>query len=260
MLVDYHMHTRLADGTGEPIGYAAVALERGIGEICFTEHAPLADRDTDWTMQRSALPEYIDMVRAAQARYPQLSIKLGLEIDYLPGTTAWVRELTAMHPWDFILGSVHFFRDGLPVDRRREDWEGQDVNDRWQEYFALWQEAAQTRLFDSLAHPDLPKKFGLRPTIDPLPLFEWALGVVAANGLAIEVSTAGLRKPCREIYPSVSFLQIANRLGIPVTLGSDSHIAADVGLNFDKAVALLHGCGYRQVCRFNQRQRTLTNL
>lgn len=256
MLLDYHMHTRLTDGMGVPADYAKVALERGLDEIGCSDHAPLGNRDTDWHIKLNDLETYVGWVLDAQQKFPALSIKLGLEVDYIPGREDWIRELAGMHPWDFFLGSVHFIGD-FPIDRSADDWRGQDIDQRWREYFDLWTQAAQSRLFDSLAHPDLPKKFGIRPkTFDYRP----ALRAVAEAGIAIEVSTAGLRKPCREIYPSEEFLRLARQLEIPITFGSDAHIAADTGADFGKAVALARMCGYQKICRFTQRKRDLVPL
>lgn len=256
MLLDYHMHTRLTDGTQEPADYARIAIDRGLDEICCTDHAPLGNRDTDWTMKLADLDVYVGLVRDAQFQFPQISIKLGLEVDFFPGREDWIRELAGMYPWDFILGSVHFIGD-FPVDRSAADWKEQDVDQRWQQYFQLWEQAAATRLFDSLAHPDLPKKFGFHPkAFDCRP----ALRAVQAAGCAIEVSTAGLRKPCREIYPTDEFLRLARQLDIPITFGSDAHIPQDTGVDFNKAVALARRCGYDKLCRFTQRKRELVPL
>lgn len=259
MLIDYHMHTRLTDGIGEPVDYARVAIERGLDEIGCSDHAPLMDRDTDWTLKRADLATYVSWVREAQERFPQLTIKLGLEVDFMPGCEPWVRELAAMYPWDFFLGSVHFIGD-WPVDLSAKNWEGCDVDARWREYFALWKQAASSGLYDALAHPDIPKKFNHRPKSDFTSVYEDALRVVADAGMAIEVSTAGLRKPCREIYPSVEFLKIARRLNIPITFGSDAHLPQETGQDFDKAVALARACGYEQICRFTQRKRVFVPL
>jgi histidinol-phosphatase (PHP family) len=259
MLIDYHMHTELTDGMGRPSDYAAVAIERGLTEIGCSDHAPLADRDTSWTMKKSDLPTYVGWVREAQAQYPQLTIKLGLEVDYIPGCEAWVRELAAMYPWDFFLGSVHWIGN-WPVDATAKDWEGHDVNERWRSYFDLWRLAARSGLYDSLAHPDLPKKFNKRPTVDMKGLFQDALRDVAAAGLSIEVSTGGLRKPCQEIYPSPAFLTMARQLAIPITLGSDAHLPQETGQDFDQSVALARACGYTQICRFTRRKRELVDL
>ncbi len=259
MRLDYHMHTRLTDGVGEPRDYARVAVERGLDEIGFSDHAPWADRETDWTLKKSDLPTYVGWVREAQREFPKLSIKLALEVDYMPGCEPWVRELALMYPWDYFIGGVHYLGD-FPIDRSADDWKGQDVDERWREYFDLWMQAAASRLFDSLAHPDLPKKFGHRSTIHGSAMYQRALRVVADAGVAIEVSTAGLRKPCREIYPSEQFLRIACKLGVPITLGSDAHLPEDVGADFDKAITQAKACGYTQICRFTRRQREFVAL
>jgi histidinol-phosphatase (PHP family) len=259
MLIDYHMHTKLTDGIGIPLDYAKVALERGLDEIGCSDHAPLADRETEWHMKKSDLDTYVNWVREAQAKLPQLTIKLGLEVDFIPGCEPWVRELAAMYPWDFFLGSVHYLGE-FNVDRSAKDWATEDVDARWHEYFDLWTQAAHSRLFDSLAHPDLPKKFNFRPKTDFTKVFEDALCAVAESRCAIEVSTAGLRKPCKEIYPSEVFLKIAHRLNIPITLGSDAHVPQDVGQDFWKAVGLARMCGYDKISRFTLRRRELVKL
>jgi histidinol-phosphatase (PHP family) len=259
MLIDYHMHTELTDGTGRPVDCARVAVERGLDEIGCSDHAPLADRETDWHMKNSDLETYVGWVRDAQAKFPQLPIKLGLEIDFIPGCEDWVRELSVMYPWDFFLGSVHYVGE-FNVDRSAKDWATEDVDARWREYFDVWKQAARSGLFDSLAHPDLPKKFNFRPKTDFTNVFEDALRVVAASNVAIEVSSAGLRKPCKEIYPSEQFLRIAHGLNVPITLGSDAHVPHDVGADFGKAMALARACGYDKLCRFTLRKRDLVKL
>jgi histidinol-phosphatase (PHP family) len=259
MLIDYHMHTKLTDGVGVPLDYAKVALERGLDEIGCADHAPLADRDDEWHMKKSDVETYVNWVREAQAKLPQLTIKLGLEVDFIPGCEEWIRELAAMYPWDFFLGSVHYLGD-FPVDRSAKDWETEDVDARWREYFDVWTKAARSRLFNSLAHPDLPKKFNFRPKTDLTKVYEDALRAVAESDVAIEVSTAGLRKPCKEIYPSEQFLRIAHRLNVPITLGSDAHLPQDVGQAFGKAAALARSCGYDKICRFTLRKRDLVKL
>src|SRR5436309_5289003 len=174
------MHTRLTDGTGMPADYARIALERGLDEIGCSDHAPLGNRDIDWTMKLADLETYVGWVREAQQKFPSLSVKLGLEVDFIPGREDWIRELAGMYPWDFFLGSVHYIGD-FPVDRSAKDWKDQDVAERWRQYFDVWTQAARSRLFDSLAHPDLPKKFGYRPkTFDYRP----ALRAVAEAGVA----------------------------------------------------------------------------
>jgi histidinol-phosphatase (PHP family) len=116
-------------------------------------------------------------------------------------------------------------------------------------------QAAQSGLFDFLAHPDLVKKFGHIPSGDLLPYYREALDAIEASKMAIEVSTAGLRKEVAEIYPSVQFLKEAFRRKIPVLISSDSHAPKEVGHEFQKALSLVKEIGYRELTAFKQRQK-----
>jgi histidinol-phosphatase (PHP family) len=258
MRIDYHLHTRFSDGAGEPRDYAAIAVQRGFDEIGFSDHCPWMFDDA-WHMKAAELPQYIEQIQAAQREFPKLSIKFGLEVDYAPDCESFVRELATKFPWDYFLGSVHYVGD-FGIDSRAEDWKGKDVDQVWLDYFQLWTQAAQSGLYDSLAHPDLPKKFRFLPTTDFTGVFRTALKIAKNSGVAIEVSTAGLRKPCREIYPSKEFLAIAREFEIPVTLGSDAHLADDLGADFDKATALLRDVGYEKVLRFDKRKREFVDF
>jgi histidinol-phosphatase (PHP family) len=75
--------------------------------------------------------------------------------------------------------------------------------------------------------------------------------------VAIEVSTAGLRKPVGEIYPARAFLELAVEAGLPVALSSDAHEPDHLGHRYDEAVKLLEDVGVRELCVFERRQRRL---
>ena len=79
-------------------------------------------------------------------------------------------------------------------------------------------------------------------------------------GAAIEISCAGLRKPCKEIYPSLEFLKLARSFDVPITLGSDAHVPQDVGRDLDKAIELAKAAGYTEFCRFKKRKKILEPL
>lgn len=261
VLCDYHTHTRLTDGQAEPRDYAAAAVDAGVAEIACTDHMPFARKRTDWHMRMEDLPLYVGWVEAARKEFPQLRILLGLELDYLPGLEHELRELQRRCAWDFFLGSVHYIGDwnhDAPDAITR--WRDCDVDLAWAEYFKLMTDAVRTGLYDSMAHPDLVKKFGFRPKRDPTPMFEPFLKACAGTGTAIEVSTAGLHKPCKEIYPSLEMLKLARSLGVSITFGSDSHLPRDVGRDFDKAAALARAAGYSGFCRFWKRKKQFQPL
>jgi len=255
---DYHMHTPLCrHAVGEPVAYARHALEIGLMEIGFSDHSPMPRDDFDnWRMLDRQLDEYVAKVRLAQKEFPQLQIRLALEVDYLPGHEDWIRRLAARHPWDYFIGSVHYVSDSWDIDNpaKLSEWKKRDAFEVWSAYFDRLTLAAESKLFEIIGHCDLPKKFGIRPMQDCRPLYENFLEAVAQAGCAIELNTAGLRKDCKEIYPCRDLLEIAFRKNVPITFGSDAHAPEEVGLNLTEAVALARSVGYTETSRFKLRQ------
>ncbi len=261
---DYHMHTPLCrHATGEPVEYARHAVAVGLDEIGFSDHSPMRQDNFDnWRMNQDQLDEYVEKVRLAQKTFPQLTIRLALEVDYLPGHEDWIRELAARHPWDYFIGSVHYVSDNWDIDNpaKLSEWKHRDAFEVWSAYFDRLTMAAESKLFEIIGHADLPKKFGHRPARDCTPLYERFLAAAKKSGCAIELNTAGLRKDCREIYPSRQILQLAFQKGLPITFGSDAHAPAEVGMNFDEAVQLARDLGYRECCQYAKRKCRLIKL
>jgi histidinol-phosphatase (PHP family) len=255
---DYHMHTPLCrHAAGEPVEYARHALKIGLAEIGFSDHSPMRQDDfDDWRMRNDQLDEYVEKVRQARRDFPQLTIRLALEVDYLPGQEDWILELAARHPWDYLIGSVHYVSDSWAVDNpyKLSEWASRDTFEVWSAYFDRLTWAAESGLFDIIGHADLPKKFGHRPTQNCTPLYERFLAAAKRHHCAIELNTAGLRKDCREIYPSRGFTQLALQNGVPITFGSDAHAPEEVGLGFAEAVQLARQAGYAESVRFERRQ------
>jgi histidinol-phosphatase (PHP family) len=119
---DYHMHTPLCHhATGEPVDYAARAVELDLPEIGFSDHSPMERDDfDDWRMRFDDLDCYVEKVRQAQDRFPRLSIKLALEVDYIPGHEDWIRKLASRHRWDYFIGSVHYVADSWDFDNPKK--------------------------------------------------------------------------------------------------------------------------------------------
>jgi histidinol-phosphatase (PHP family) len=216
----------------------------------------LQDDFDDWRMRLGQLDEYVDSVRKAQRDVPQVAIRLALEVDYMPGQEPWIVELRSRHPWDYFIGSVHYLGEWV-IDHQvqREEWEQRDVWEVWCAYFDRLTMAAESGLFEIIGHPDLPKKFGHRPARDCAPLYERFLKAASGSDCALDVNTAGLRKECREIYPSRRFLELAIREGVPITFGSDAHAPEEVGMDFGEAIRLARSVGYSACIRFAARQR-----
>jgi histidinol-phosphatase (PHP family) len=255
---DYHMHTPLCrHARGEPIEYAKYARKLGFEEIGFSDHSPMLHDDFDnWRMRFDQLDKYVEKIRKVQRDFPQLAIRLALEVDYLPGGEDWIRELAARHPWDYFIGSVHYISDSWAIDdpQKLSEWKNRDSFEVWSVYFERLTKAAESKLFEIIGHVDLPKKFGHRPPQNYAPLYEKFLEAAKKSNCAIELNTAGLRKDCKEIYPSREILQLAFQKGVPITFGSDAHAPEEVGMNFAEAIQLAREVGYRECRRFAQRK------
>jgi histidinol-phosphatase (PHP family) len=256
---DYHMHTPLCrHATGEPVDYARRAVEIGLTEIGFSDHSPMRQDNFDnWRMNLSQLDDYVAKVRLAQKTFPQLTIRLAMEVDYLPGHEDWIRELAARHPWDYFIGSVHYVSDSWAIDdpQKLSEWNKRDSFEVWRIYFERLTMAAESKLFEIIGHADLPKKFGHKPNQNCTPLYEKFLDAARKSGCAIELNTAGLRKECKEIYPSREILKLAFQKGVPITFGSDAHKPEEVGMNFKEAIQMAREAGYKESCRFVKRTR-----
>lgn len=257
MLADLHCHTRRCGHAHGSVGaYVQRAVELGMDAIGFSDHLPFVDReDRTLTMSRDELPAYVREVREVALGADGIEVLLGIEADFIPGTEDAVSALLDDHPFDYVLGSVHVLGDWVfDHPAHLERYESIDVDEFWAEYLATVRAAAATGLFDVLAHPDLAKKFDVRPAADLSGAYEALADTLAEAGMAIEVNTAGLFKPVAEIYPGRGFLELCRGRGIPVTLGSDAHAPDEVGRRFADAVALARDAGYEEAVLFRGRQ------
>ena len=261
---DYHMHTPLCrHAKGEPTELAAHAVKIGLREIGFSDHNPMKRDDFDnWRMRASDLVSYVSKVEQARRAYPSLVIKLALEVDFIPGYEDWVRELASRYNWDYFIGSVHYVSESWDIDNpaRISEWKKREPMEVWTAYFDRLTMAAESGLFEIIGHADLCKKFCFFPKQDCAPLYRKFLEAAKRHDVAIELNTAGLRKDCKEIYPSVQLLRLAAEIGVPITFGSDAHAPEEVGMNLAEAVELARSVGYKEACRFTARKREVVPL
>jgi histidinol-phosphatase (PHP family) len=258
-MIDLHMHTsRCGHATGTVMEYVEAARAAGVATVCFTDHLPMpAPYPQHYSMGHDEIEPYLEDVAVAAAASAETGgpeVLAGIEADWLPEATGHVRAALANHGFDMVLGSVHFlgewaFDDPDLVER----YTGADIDSLWDHYFAEVFDAARSGLFDVLAHPDLIKKFGFMPGIDPGTWYEETALALAEGGCAVEVNTAGLRKPVGEIYPALRLLQACRRRGVLATVGSDAHCPEQVGRGLGVAADLLREAGYDSLVVFRRR-------
>ena len=215
MIVDYHMHLRRPRVAGsEPLDLSVDAVEpfverareRGVDEICFTEHVYYFRQTRGiwflpYHVERCVydLDAYCDAVLEAKRR--GLPVKLGLEVDYVGARQDELAALLEPYPWDLLLGSVHEVLD-VVVDQEPGVWAERSTEEIWRDYVGHLCELARSGHVDVLAHPDLAKIYGQRPPEPVLTeLHEQAATAIADADVAVEISTAGLRKPVGRAVP-----------------------------------------------------------
>ncbi|MCA9401633.1 MAG: histidinol-phosphatase HisJ [Candidatus Omnitrophica bacterium] len=255
--VDYHMHTPLCGhASGEPEEYVQQAIRIGLKEIGFSDHAPMVHRrDPGITMGREQLPLYHQMILDVQKKFSHaISIKVGLETDYVPNFETQTKEIVEGFTYDYVIGSVHYIDEwGFDDPAERERWDRQDIEQVYRSYFSLLRKSALSGMFDYMAHVDLVKKFGHRPQGDVLDEVKKTADVFKETGMVIEINTAGLRKPVGEMYPSLAHLKIYRQAGVPLTFGSDAHQPDHVGKDFQTAKELALAAGYQEYVSLTKR-------
>jgi histidinol-phosphatase (PHP family) len=289
---DYHIHlhphrpTPGAPSMGTyPAGwidrFVETALARGATEVGFTEHLyrcveaePALGRwwETDpdsalgaemaaWigSERNLSLTAYVETVLDAKAR--GLPVRLGLEVDFVPGTEAAVGDLLAGIAFDYLIGSVHwiggwnFMREGAPPEYGRRG-----VRRAFEQYFELEAALAASGLVDVLAHVDVIKRHGHVPDGGLDELYAPVVAAAATSATAIEISSIGLRHTIGELYPAPGFLSRFRDAGVPVTLGSDAHLPEDAAWGLDATIAAARAAGYREYLRFEARRPIPTPL
>jgi histidinol-phosphatase (PHP family) len=252
---DYHSHPqghrvqRYTQALLQP--WVDSARRLGLTDIAFTDH------------DRYHAGIDFDEVDRLREKNPELKIRAGIELDNDPVHSAAGRKWIETH-WDrldFVLGSVHFLDradqmfDSVPDGAAQ--FEGRDIDSMYAGYLRRVREMAATGLIDCLAHLDLIKIHGHRPTAEIGDLINETLDLIRERDLAIELSTAGWRKPVKELYPSDTIIALAIEKGIPFTTASDAHSHAQLGENFPRLAQKMMSFEIREVCTFETHRRIM---
>jgi len=229
--------------------WADSARKFGLTDIAFTDH------------DRYHAGIDFDEIDRLREKNSDLRIRAGIELDNDPIHSAAGRKWIEKH-WDkldFVQGSVHFLdRDDQMFDSVPDgaaQFAGRDVDAIYADYFRRVREMTATGLVDCLAHLDLIKIHGHRSGAEIGVIVNETLDFIRARKLAVELSTAGLRKPVNELYPSDRIIELAIEKQIPFTIASDAHSHAQLGDSYPRLAQKMAAFGVRQVCIFENHQR-----
>ncbi len=267
---DFHVHESYSSDAplATPERYCRVAERRGIDEICFTTHLILAGPDVQHGISPEKIPSYLRDIEAAQEN-TDVTLRAGLEIDWFPEVEREIEEILDEYPLDYALGSLHYVR-GIDIGSRKQApafFLGKELADALDIYFEEWGKAAESGLFDVLAHPDYFRKYLSLTHEMPASFEEYgckvhdALDSLSSHGVGIGVNASGYRHGIGDHYPIKGFLRAAREAGIDtVVVGSDCHTVGDLGRNTLKAAHRLKREGLDYVCVFEGRKNRRVSL
>ncbi|MGU3472381.1 histidinol-phosphatase [Paenibacillus sp. D51F] len=263
MKFDLHTHhSRCGHAAGSIEDYIRAAIDAGIGAIGISDHSPYFGREEDHpepgiAMARSSLAGYVEEVLALKAKYEgKIEVLLGMESDFFPEHADTYRKAYEAYPFDYIIGSVHFTSGRSIFNKTR--WKGLSQSaqaEQKREYYELIRQSAVSGMFQVLGHIDAMK--GYYPAFSDIPASEsidLALQAIAGSGASIEINTSGKTKTVGGWYPSNEILERAHHFGVTCSFGSDSHVPARVGDDFEEVRALLKSIGFREWFFYRQKQ------
>jgi histidinol-phosphatase (PHP family) len=258
LFADYHTHPqghrtqRYSEQLLQP--WADAAKKTGLSDIAFTDH------------DRFHAGIDFDEIERLRENNPTVKFRAGIELDNDPATSTAGREWVERN-WerlDFVLGSVHFLDrpdqmfDTIPGGATQ--FEGRNIDKVYADYFQRVRDIATSGLVDCLAHLDLIKIHGHRPSAEIGSIVLETLELIRERNLAIELSTAGWRKPVEELYPSDRIIELAKKRGVPFTTASDAHSHAQLGDGFARLADKLSILGLREICVYSKHHREARTL
>ena len=272
-MIDYHIHTQHSiDATGSVTEYCNRALEIGLQEICFTNHCEMDPERNDSFIRfdgerepfsRQSLMRLRKEIFEARDKYNKqgLTVRFGIEVGYYKGIEPQLQEIIEGSELDFVIGAVHCL-EHICIDSSKECKKYFDQYDPQQlvhNYFVTVEDLVKSRMFDSLAHIDVYKKYGRDHYGDgiydvPHDIVDHVFSLIKENHIALEINTAGMRF-MNEFYPAPHLMKMAHDKGLElITIGSDSHRPEDLGKDLTLALEYLKTNGFDAICTFDKRK------
>ena len=257
-MIDNHIHTRLCKhAEGDVFDYVEKAIDLGITEIAFTDLIPLPNNfDLAHRMRFDEIDTYSDWVMKAKEKYPEITIRYGIEADFYEGFENFTEKFLSQYDFDIVIMSVHFIRH-WPEGNWVFDYHfpNKSKEEIYKDYLSIMKRGIETGLFDVLGHSDMIKSPG-DSLIQLIPNdVNELLQVVKKSGMAIEINTSGYRKNVLEPYPGLDWIPLISDNSIPLTIGSDAHHPNQVGLQFKPVYKRVKEAGIKKLIVYDKRRK-----
>lgn len=264
-MIDYHMHSHWSgDSNAEIMSICEAAANKGLRQICITEH--LDFEPTDISYQALDYNRCLSQIEEARNIFEdKLTICFGVEVDYQERFGARIKEFLDTKKLDYVIGSAHYI-DGILLENHDKYFPGKSEKEAYRPYFDNVLKTVKTGWFDTLAHMDLCKRYGVRyyGSFDWAPYAEQINNILAAvieQDMTLEVNTSGLRQSPGSTYPERSILELYYSLGgRRIIAGSDAHKEEDVGSDIRQTLEMIKSIGFESIDVYCNRNRTELKL
>lgn len=269
-LTDYHMHSCFSpDANFSMREMAEAAAEKGINQVCFTDHIddcyPIMchSKEDSYFSKADALKQsYYETKEALKGK---IDLRLGYELASPHRNPALAREIAYGDGVDFVIGSVHSIPDvdDFYVYQFKDEEDCRKLNELYlKDYIAL----AKTGCCDVLGHIGYTLKFSYKQGLNfdimvYTDLLEELFHIIISKGIGIELNTSGMRQPIGQPIPTVPMLKLYRACGGEIiTTGSDSHFAKHAGTGIQEAYEILKEIGFPYVATFKDHKVSFVEI
>ena len=266
LTADVHTHTKYSHGTDLPKDMYLHALELNLEIYGFSEHSPRPSGYNYSNEYRENLAKnlnnYVSEIQELKNKNDKCLVLFGMEMDWFDNEQDFVRNACKAYDFDYLIGSVHFL-DTWGFDDNKNSWETlsqEECEKNYEKYFKSWKNMLSSKLFNIAAHPDLIKIFSINQfhiwlqKKESKKIIKDCLKILKENNMSMEISSAGIRKLCHEIYPTPIIMQMAKELDLQITISSDAHCPKDIAYNFPQLENYAKIFGFNKNTIFNHGQ------
>lgn len=264
---DIHTHTQFSHAMNSIPEMYEAAREKGLEIYGFSEHSPRPagyNYSSDYQAKLvEAFPTYISEVQALCRSSASPRVLLGLEVDYIDEEPEFMKKAATSADYDYIIGGLHFLGT-WGFDASLKEWEPKPLDERYAIYAHYYENLyrmSRSGLVNIVAHPDLVKIFTLDTfnswleLPSSLSLVRRTLESFKEHDLIMEVSSAGIRKPCNEPYPGPKIMQMAAELDLKISISSDAHATAQIAFAFGQLEDYVKSFGFKEYYVVEKRQK-----
>lgn len=261
-MFSYHNHSNFSDGHSLPEEMVVSAYNHKMKEIGLSDHFAVSNEITNVTYSMNDISKYVKVMETLKECYAhKIIVKMGVELDYVPGTMDEASNIISQYAFDYIIGGIHFIKD-FPLDESKSLWEkltSEELNKKIEEYWKLTLDMCKTSDIDIVAHMGIYEKWCSLNNIDYSDYFEECLKVIEDRGLVVELNTAR-KVESYPFYPNEKFFEILSNYNIPVIISSDGHYPVHVTRHFEEAMKLLKKYNIQNTAKFEKRKILIENI